>query len=476
MSDLRQLRLGVVAIQLGWLELSDLASHWQAFHQDFLSEKSGPIADLFQRLVQAKVVTERQIQQLQDLVDSSHERDPFETIDEDPQASESQIDSRLRILKQAFESNDQLWNEEALLNLVFPFTQQSNVTDDAVSSVQPALANDKTQQDSTAENSSSNPRYKKLKEHARGGLGAVYVAEDTELPREVALKEMLPHQEATPFMRNRFLREAEITGGLEHPGIVPVYGMGVSADGRPFYAMRFIRGKDFYSAIHEFHEIPNQETTQKSLKLRQLLDRFRDVCQAVQYAHDQNILHRDIKPQNIVLGDYGETMLVDWGLAKSLAHPFLSPTDKNPKSSQSALNMVPHALSDSHENSVVGTPVYMSTEQAKGDAVGRPSDIYSLGATLYHLLTGKVPFADSKDLKKLIEAKLEQPAPDPHQENPDIPKPLAAVCMKAMANREQDRYLSAIEISKTSAEITRTVLFKNYREMTRLSKNGTTCS
>ena len=154
--------------------------------------------------------------------------------------------------------------------------------------------------------------------HAKGGLGEVFVARDEELNREVALKEIQLQFSQDPVSRSRFLSEAEITGSLEHPGIVPVYGLGRHDDGRPFYAMRFIKGNTLKEAIDEFHNVSlvDRDPGARTLGLRALLRRLIDVCNAIAYAHNRGVLHRDLKPSNVMLGPYGETLVVDWGLAK----------------------------------------------------------------------------------------------------------------------------------------------------------------
>jgi tRNA A-37 threonylcarbamoyl transferase component Bud32 len=165
-------------------------------------------------------------------------------------------------------------------------------------------------------------RYRVLRPHAKGGLGEVFVAEDTELHREVALKEIQERYAHHGPSRGRFVLEAEVTGRLEHPGVVPVYGLGAYADGRPFYAMRFIRGETLKDAIERFHQTAasggRQPAGFSSLDFRQLLSRFVAVCNAIAYAHSRGVLHRDLKPANIMLGKFGETLVVDWGLAKAV--------------------------------------------------------------------------------------------------------------------------------------------------------------
>src|SRR4051812_48685202 len=178
---------------------------------------------------------------------------------------------------------------------------------------------DRTASLSVGPPTSDGRRFRILRPHARGGLGAVFVALDSELNREVALKQILDRHADDPDSRARFLLEAEVTGRLEHPGVVPVYGLGCNARGHPFYAMRLVKGDTLKEAIERFHAAEDggtRDSRRRNLELRQLLNRFVAVCNVIAYAHSRGVIHRDLKPANILLGPYGETLVVDWGLAK----------------------------------------------------------------------------------------------------------------------------------------------------------------
>jgi serine/threonine protein kinase/WD40 repeat protein/tetratricopeptide (TPR) repeat protein len=293
-------------------------------------------------------------------------------------------------------------------------------------------------------------RFKILRPHAQGGLGEVFVAEDGEVPREVALKQMQSRHADDADSRARFLQEAEITGGLEHPNIVPVYGLGTYADGRPYYAMRFIRGESLQEAADRFHRGDHDSRQKRSFELRKLLDRFIDVCNAVEYAHSRGVLHRDLKPANVMLGRYGETLVVDWGLAKvvrSSDDPSKTPasvaatmqSDERPISPSSSDQAAPTQM-----GSALGTPQFMSPEQAAGrlDLLSPASDVYSLGATLYYVLTGKPAFDGTSvgDVLRQVQAGETTPA---RQANRLVDRPLESVCRRAMALRPADRYATA---------------------------------
>jgi serine/threonine-protein kinase len=286
---------------------------------------------------------------------------------------------------------------------------------------------------------SAGQRFRLLRPHARGGLGAIFVALDSELHREVALKQILEDHADDPTSRQRFLLEAEVTGGLEHPGIVPVYGLGTYDDGRPYYAMRFIRGGSLKEAIEHFHAdlALKLDAGRRSLELRKLLRRFVDVCNAIDYAHSRGVLHRDIKPGNVIVGRHGETLVVDWGLAKATgkAEPGAEERTLTPSSASGSAETLP--------GSALGTPAYMSPEQARGELenLGPRSDVYSLGATLYCLLTGRSP-QERDDIGELLRRVQRGDFPSPRQIDPTLDPALEAVCLKAMATNADERYAS----------------------------------
>lgn len=291
--------------------------------------------------------------------------------------------------------------------------------------------------------SGSYGRFRVLRPHAKGGLGAVAVALDSELHREVALKQIQPAYADHPESRARFVLEAEITGGLEHPGIVPVYSLGQDVGGRPYYAMRFIQGDSFKQASDRFHQagVADRDPGARTLEFQKLLRRFLDICNAIAYAHSRGVLHRDIKPGNVMVGPFGETLVVDWGLAKvvgkeeaAVGEGAMAPL-RPPSSSNAPMTRLGAAM---------GTPQYMSPEQASGqlDQLGPTSDVYSLGATLYYLLTGRTPFPP--DTAEKVLARVRRGAFDtPRQVNPMVPPALEAVCLRAMALRPEDRYPNA---------------------------------
>jgi tRNA A-37 threonylcarbamoyl transferase component Bud32 len=283
--------------------------------------------------------------------------------------------------------------------------------------------------------------------HAQGGLGVVYLARDQEIDRTVALKQIKSQWADDEDSRARFLLEARITGRLEHPGIVPIYALGADATGRPYYAMRLIRGESLLEVIHRFHG-PRGNASHSKLRvpeLRKLLQRFVDVCNAVDYAHSKGVIHRDLKPSNIMVGKYGETLVVDWGLAKVIgSDEDVALTTRMVRAPESEGGGTSTQL-----GTTIGTPAYMSPEQAAGrnDELGPATDVYSLGATLYHLLTGVLPH-DMDDDVGVVFARMElgKVAP-PVARVPWLPKPLSSICVRALAVRPEERYASARALS-----------------------------
>ena len=302
----------------------------------------------------------------------------------------------------------------------------------------------------------SGERYRAIKSHARGGLGEVLVAEDTELRRVVALKRLQERRADDPACRHRFLREAEITGRLEHPGIVPVYGLVADAEGRPCYAMRFIEGRSLHEAVRDYHA---RKSTlgpgERALGLRELLGHFVAACNAIAYAHSKGVIHRDVKPANIMLGKFGETLVVDWGLAKAGFGECGEPTSAAADDTLANLGADtndPMAGTPTPElteqGQAVGTPAFMAPEQAEGrwDRVGPASDVYSLGATLYDLLTGQTPFGRAPVPETLARVRRGD-LPWPRQLDRSVPAALDAICRKAMAREPEGRYASALELA-----------------------------
>jgi serine/threonine-protein kinase len=280
--------------------------------------------------------------------------------------------------------------------------------------------------------------------HARGGLGEVFVVCEKELDRQVALKRIRPDR-FHGRVRERFLREAAIMARLQHPGIVPIHALGEDGEG-PFYTMPFIEGETLQEAIHKLHENEaGQDPSRRGLALKNLLRRFITVCDTMAYAHDQGVVHRDLKPSNIMLGPYGETFVMDWGLAKRYIGESdeADPLDELPDPSPSPGDLT--AI-----GAVLGTPQYMSPEQDSGRPVGRASDLYSLGVILYAILTSKSPYHESPPsdpLKPVREAALVPP----RQHDANVPRALEAICLRAMAAQPLDRYATARDLGEDVA-------------------------
>ncbi len=284
----------------------------------------------------------------------------------------------------------------------------------------------------------------------QGGLGEVYTGSDRATGRNLAVKFLNGWALRQYHCLKAFRLEAAITSQLEHPNIVPVYAVGDTPDGQPFYAMRLIPGRTFGAAIAELHERPFPQDTvdAKRASSRQLLAQFVLICKAIAYAHNRGIVHRDIKPANVMLGKFGEVVVLDWGLAVRIDR------DERARSSGEYSILLPTLVEGDQaglkpllkKEPISGTPAYMSPEQHEGMVPGHEaSDVYSLGATLYHLLTGQPPFLG--DLATVRERVLRGDVVPPLRLKKDVSRTMEAICLKAMARNPAERYESALELA-----------------------------
>ena len=245
-----------------------------------------------------------------------------------------------------------------------------------------------------------------------GGLGDVWVVHEPSLGRTVVIKQLQPRWRSHQRAREAFLQEVLITSLLEHPGVAPVHSVGETVDGRPCYSMRYIQGETFEEAIRKFH----QRDQRLFPELRKLLNHFVTVCNTVAYAHSRGVLHRDLKPANVMIGAFGQTMVIDWGLAK-------------------------------HFSSVHSPKTSMSPEQAAGqvDKITIQTDVFGLGAILFMLLHGNPPYQGSSAEQSLDQA-ARGDVQFPSQQT-SVPNALAAICAKAMSQLPAQRYSDAVALA-----------------------------
>jgi eukaryotic-like serine/threonine-protein kinase len=304
--------------------------------------------------------------------------------------------------------------------------------------------------ESTDKLTSEHPgRYTPHGEHSRGGIGRILLAFDTHIGREIAIKELLTDADVrsnsldtgsrkskTSMAMNRFLREARITGQLEHPAIVPVYEVGQRTDGTIYYTMRFIRGKTLAHAIRD------TKTYEERIAL---LPHFLNLVNAIRYAHSRSVIHRDLKPQNVMVGEFGETVVLDWGLAKVKGR-----RDARAKSLERDLELIKQAGEmETIQGVPIGTPAYMPPEQADGRIaeVDERSDIWSLGAVLYELLAGRIPF-DGANAFIIMGRVLKDEPPQPHTIDRKASDELSAIAMKCLRKNTDERYQTADHLAK----------------------------
>jgi serine/threonine protein kinase len=277
--------------------------------------------------------------------------------------------------------------------------------------------------------------YETGSEIARGGMGRIVAAQDRRLGRPVAIKQLL---DPAPDQLSRFQREALITARLQHPGIVPVYEAGKWPSGEPFFAMKLVQGKPLDKVIAEATKLEDRLA---------LIPRLAAACDAIAYAHSQRVIHRDLKPGNVLLGDFGETVVIDWGLAKDLdAADTLESTNRAPRRSKPAVMHDSGSSTLTVAGAVMGTPAYMAPEQARGEPVDTRADVFALGAMLYHTLTGVPPYNARTATDVIAAAALGRVVPLRQRER-RAPADLVAIVERAMAQSASDRYPQAGELA-----------------------------
>jgi formylglycine-generating enzyme required for sulfatase activity len=308
-------------------------------------------------------------------------------------------------------------------------------------------------------------RYKVHGEVARGGMGAILRVRDEDLRRDLAMKVVLarddqPREPGTPAVGarvlGRFLEEAQVTGQLDHPGIVPVHELGLDATGNVYFTMRLVAGRDL-EKIFELVRVGGEGWTQT-----RAVGAILKVCEAVAYAHDKGVVHRDLKPANVMVGRFGEVYVMDWGLARVLGRDDTKDVRLRAARDEGS-DHVHSSLRDSvagtpsplvtMDGDIVGTPAYMSPEQARGDlqAIGPLSDLYAVGAILYHLLAGHAPYAPpgSKiDAIEIWRRVKDGPPEPPGARAPEAPAELVAICEKAMAREPEQRYAGMLDLAE----------------------------
>lgn len=274
--------------------------------------------------------------------------------------------------------------------------------------------------------------------HDRGGLGEVYRAQDCDLSREIAVK-LLRVDRQGEANREDFSRESRIIGGMNHPGIVAIHGTGETIDGRPFYSMPFLDGGTLRQKMAQFHRQNPGVLVDDHKEFRDLLYRLVSVCKTIAYAHSRGIVHRDLKAENILLGKYGETLVIDWGCAAKV--------DRDERFKVYGERTLQLKGVDGVNSSSGLTLRYASPEQLHGGREAGPeSDIYSLGSILYLLLTGKSPLEQEPD-ERVRPLVLKGQIPPPESIKPRITRTLSAICQKAMALEPHDRYETALQMA-----------------------------
>lgn len=308
----------------------------------------------------------------------------------------------------------------------------------------------------------SEKRYDVHEEFARGGMGAILRVFDRNIRRDLAMKVMLRRglsgksQESAAQTRamGRFLDEAQITGQLEHPGIVPVHELGVDEGGQVYFTMKLVQGEELGEKYDKVHEGDKEWTTTRALSV------LLRVCEAMSYAHARGVIHRDLKPANVMVGEFGEVYVMDWGLARILGREDFHGEELSPQSAGTQVvsdrldqrDISPGSTMFTMEGDVMGTPSYMPIEQARGEIeeMDERSDVYAIGAMLYHLLSGRRPYqadGEAPNAFTTLMRLLDGPPMPLHESGVGIPPELEAICEKAMSRDKDARYSDMRELA-----------------------------
>jgi len=294
-----------------------------------------------------------------------------------------------------------------------------------------------------ADGSAERKRYVVIREIARGGMGKVLEVEDTELRRSVALKVLRKELLGRRDVVERFLEEAQITGQLEHPNIVPVHEMGVDGAGNLYFTMKYVEGLSLSEVLLKLRE--GNRDTKRDYPLLKLLDIFIKIVEGMAFAHNRGVIHRDLKPANIMVGKFGEVQVMDWGVAKIVGKEVKRATDK-----VVLTDRLEGGSAHTMMGAVIGTPSYMAPEQARGDVdkMGPATDIFSLGIILYEMLAMRSPWT-GKTSDEVLDQVRDQTPMTPLERNPqaEVPLELQRLCMKCLQKDPNERVGTAKELA-----------------------------
>ena len=293
-------------------------------------------------------------------------------------------------------------------------------------------------------------RYSQKGMLGRGGMGEVRLVRDRDLGRKVAMKVIRADRVLVPGVLSRFVREAQASAQLEHPGIVPIYDIGRLEDGRIYFTTQVVTGKTLSELIDEVHRSSDESewrTGPTGWTLRRLVDALHAVCETMAYCHSKRAIHRDLKPDNVMLGEFGEVLVMDWGLVKLLGRR--SPADPDDTLGDDEFGAFASG-EETQAGVISGTPAYMPPEQARGeiDLIGTWTDVYALGAILYKILTGQAPYTGRNMLTILRKVDAGPPPLPSEVSSRPIPQQLELICTRAMGREPEDRYADAGELAR----------------------------